>query len=688
MLPPAELDSALKWYAALLLVGIPGWLLIWNRAKVLPDGGYGLGKVVGLLTLASVTWVLSIAKLVPFTQTAIWILTASMWSAVIYRRNDLIPLVKKHWKSIVIMELACIVLFAIGITLRASKPQIEGIEKFMDSGILNSLLRTREGPPLDPWYGGKILNYYYFGHWIVALIAKMTATPGWIAFNLGFATVVSVAGSMLLTAGWTVTKKLIGGILVVFLALFASNVHPFIALVKGNKDYFFFTSGRFVDQRINEYPFYSMSLGDLHAHMLSLMLTTTLAVFAILHMLIDARKLRSNALIMGLLLGLMSATNAFDTLSCSVLVGLVLLARWYRTAKRPFIDLWKPALYCAVGGIIPIGIFLTHFEQPTGGLGILLFQIPALHIIWQFGIPFGLLALSALVLCAPSIMASAKASGKPKPPSHSKTPTVRLRIGTLIQNSSERNLLIAIFSVFALSLIIAPEFGFIKDLYFYVNKGYALANTEFKVWYTGWIALAIATGSAVTLALAALWRRQKFAGIAAGLVVLASLTILCAGIKKGLDTLKDTQPFSLNGITYMNRAESDRVKVVHWAAQTIKGQPQVLEAVGDSYSNYNWFSSYTGLPTIMGWRSHEFGWRYTKDIWPTIVARENAARQIYNSQSADELRQLVATEKISYIMVGPQELAAYTIHADVFKNAFGTPVFDSGTIDIFYTGSN
>jgi uncharacterized membrane protein len=473
---------------------------------------------------------------------------------------------------------------------------------------------------------------------------------------------------MLVLAGWTLTRKLRGGLLVVFLGLFASNIHPFLAFLKGNTSYFFFNSGRFVDVRINEYPFYSLTLGDLHAHMLSLMLTTCLAIFAILHMLIEETKLKSNAVWMGALLGLMAATNAFDTLSCSILVGLVLLARWYRDQQKSPAALFRAGLYCAAAAAVPIGIFLTHFKQPTGGVGIKLFEIPFIHIVWQFGVPLGLVAASFAVLVI------------------TKTVKLKKNIFASVRSLDARHLLIGIFTVFALALIIIPEIGFVKDLYFYVNPSYSLANTEFKVWYTGWIALAIVTGSAVTLAVAALWKQKRLAAYVAIVLVAGSLSVLCVGIKRGLETLKDTQPNSLNGITYMSDSEPDREKVVEWAASQIDNQPIVLEAVGDSYSNYNWFSSYTGLPSIMGWRSHQFGWRYDKDAWTDIVGRENVVKEIYGSKNAELLTGLVKAENVSYIMIGPQERALYNTQDSVFAQAFGKPVLHTTTIDVYYTG--
>ncbi len=664
MIPSADVSYAITWYVVLLAVGLPGWLLVAHRAKYLPDAGYSLGKVLGLLGIALISWVLSLGRIAPFSQPVLLGLVVLSWGALIYRRHAILPLARSHWKQILMMEIVCIILFVIGVALRSSKPQIEGIEKFMDSGILNGLLRHSKGAPLDPWYAGATLNYYYFGHWIVAVIAKLAQIPGWIAFNLGFATVVTVAGSQFVLAGWLLTKRYIGGLLVVFLALFASNIHPFLAKVRGDTSYFFFNSGRFIDYRINEYPFYSMSLGDLHAHMLGLMLTAPLAVLAILHLSIKER-LALNAAMMGLLIGLMLPTNAFDTISCSIIVGLVLIFRWYRTARRPFTALWHPAGWCAVAAGVPILLFLTHFHQPTGGFGVAIFKIPLLHIAWQFGVPLGLLSVGLVYL---GVSGYFGAERKP------------LR---LVQKIDPRHAGVLLFTFFAICLIALPEFVFLKDLYFYVNPPYYLANTLFKIWYTGWVMLAIATGSVIVIAVESLWRRNRVIAVGGGAVVVGAMAILCVGISYGLKTLQDARPNTLDGITYMNRLHPDRDRVVRWAADHITGQPRVLEAVGDSYSEFNWFSSYTGLPTIMGWRSHEYGWRYSKDIWTVISSREQSAKQIYESRDAVELQMMARNEQLGYILVGPQERSVYGANDAVFSQAFGQPVFDSVTVDIY-----
>ncbi|MDP3185030.1 MAG: DUF2298 domain-containing protein, partial [Anaerolineales bacterium] len=46
------------------------------------------------------------------------------------------------------------------------------------------ILRSPAFPPHDPWLSGYAITYYYFGYVLTAMLAKLTATPGPLAFNL------------------------------------------------------------------------------------------------------------------------------------------------------------------------------------------------------------------------------------------------------------------------------------------------------------------------------------------------------------------------------------------------------------------------------------------------------------------------------------------------------------------------
>jgi len=56
------------------------------------------------------------------------------------------------------------------------------------------------------------------------------------------------------------------------------------------------------------------------------------------------------------------------------------------------------------------------------------------------------------------------------------------------------------------------------------------------------------------------------------------------------------------------------------------GQPVIVEAQGDSYTDYARISANTGLPTILGWTVHEWLWRGDYSV---PAARIDDVRAIY-----------------------------------------------------------
>lgn len=65
----------------------------------------------------------------------------------------------------------------------------------------------------------------------------------------------------------------------------------------------------------------------------------------------------------------------------------------------------------------------------------------------------------------------------------------------------------------------------------------------------------------------------------------------------------------LDATAYLENVFSEDAGAIRWLDETIEGQPVVLEANGDSYSDYERVSAMTGLPTVLGWYVHEWLWR-------------------------------------------------------------------------------
>ena len=95
---------------------------------------------------------------------------------------------------------------------------------------------------------------------------------------------------------------------------------------------------------------------------------------------------------------------------------------------------------------------------------------------------------------------------------------------------------------------------------------------------------------------------------------------------------------------------------IYWLKENVDGSPVVLEANGDSYTAFNRVSAMTGLPTIVGWRVHEWLWR--NDV-EDLNEKSAEVETIYTSADAEEVKNLLEYYDVSYIFVGAREREKY-----------------------------
>lgn len=93
--------------------------------------------------------------------------------------------IKANWRMIAVMELLFILAFGSYALLRAANPEAVGTEKPMELAFINAILRSNRFPPHDPWLSGYAISYYYFGYVLVAMLAKLVGSNGGVAFNMG-----------------------------------------------------------------------------------------------------------------------------------------------------------------------------------------------------------------------------------------------------------------------------------------------------------------------------------------------------------------------------------------------------------------------------------------------------------------------------------------------------------------------
>ena len=541
-----------KWLLVFIATGLVGsMMLVSENSKMLR---YTIGKALGIVSLAAISWVLSILHILPFTTFSLWLILTLMFGVTLYfRRSYIVKFIKTNYKQILFIELIVFCLFTILLSIRMSAPKIEGVEKFMDVAILSGLLRHKTGIPVDTWFAPNDINYYYFGHWIVATWAKLSSVSANYAFNLGFASVLSIVGAMAYSIVYRLSTRKLAGFIGIFLTLFASNVYAFIYFsnnISGSID--FYKSGRFVDEVINEYPLYSIYLGDLHAHMIGLILSVALMGMVVItstkKQLLSPYKHIDYAII-GSLLGLMAITNSFDIINCGVLLGLYFLWQLY-TKRQSFYKLLQSAVYVAAPfGLLLLASSLT-FKPAVSGIQIAILKTPFIHIVWQFGVPFALVIASCVALL------------------------IRPKSKEFLEKFIKSYRFVAvIFIASAIVLILITELLYVKDIYHFANPPYARANTQFKIWYGAWLMLALGAASLFGQAL-------KYTKQPTRRIVLIFIGSFLVGIA-GVGTLAGYNYFhnqntgnvrSLDGTTYLRSTDPDKLAMINYVKQNIIGQ--------------------------------------------------------------------------------------------------------------------
>ena len=217
------------------------------------------------------------------------------------------------------------------------------------------------------------------------------------------------------------------------------------------------------------------------------------------------------------------------------------------------------------------------------------------------------------------------------------------------------DLFAVIMGLCAIGLVAIPELVYVRDIY---ENGNARANTMFKLTYQAYIMFGM---TMVYVIFRQLFVNRKKILKAVGVIGLALLLWTCGYFGKSVDSwfgqvLDPSQYKGLNATAFLETDYAEDVGAIRWLKENIEGSPVVLEANGDSYSEYERVSAMTGLPTVMGWYVHEWLWR--NDV-ADLNAKADEIETIYTSTNAAEVQMLVEKYDISYIFVGSCEREKY-----------------------------
>jgi uncharacterized membrane protein len=139
--------------------------------------------------------------------------------------------------------------------------------------FVNAVNRSESFPPHDPWMSGESLNYYYFGHYVVALLIRGTGVDPASGFNLGVAlfygltasALFAVAGTLALSRGRaSVRKASVAGFAAVVLGLVLGNLAGAVELLGSAPliQYDWWSPSRVIDGTANEFRSSATSRGS------------------------------------------------------------------------------------------------------------------------------------------------------------------------------------------------------------------------------------------------------------------------------------------------------------------------------------------------------------------------------------------------------------------------------------------
>ena len=446
-----EVLAVFCWWLIIEILGLIALPLTMRLFRHLPDRGYALAKPLGLLLLSYVLWIGATFGLLHNSVGGIVfsILAVGAFSGWFYARGEeegnLLALLKERRWAIVASEALFALAFGLWALYRAYNPEIAGTEKPMEIGFLNAILRSETFPPHDPWLSGFAISYYYFGYLMMAVLTKLSGVPSNIAFNLAiallFAWTMTGAFSLVynLVKGSgeaeedpsvpaTPLSPIFHGVLGAVLVAVIGNLEGFLEVLHAKgigpagfwrwldlKDLggapttntwlptrylWWWRASRIIHDRdllgndmevIDEFPFFSFLLGDMHPHVLALPFVL-LALALAFNWLLSRRKLTWPELsLTALCLGALGFLNTWDFPIYLFIAVAAFAAQRYghhgAFSTEWMKDVGYTSVLLAVLGFAFYLPFYVGFQSQAGGLLPTFFNITRLN---QYLVIFGL----------------------------------------------------------------------------------------------------------------------------------------------------------------------------------------------------------------------------------------------------------------------------------------------------------
>lgn len=334
------------WYLMLSLIGwvfFPVSKIIFRN---LPDSGFPIFRAVGLLIFSYIVWLIGSLK-IDVTRSIIFSIFLFLFFINFYvflkNKIEIKEFIKENKKHIIFIEILSLFLFLFFLAIRIGNPDLwhpfKGGEKPMDFAYLNSLIKSINFPPYDPWYAQGYINYYYFGFVLAAIPIKLLGIIPSVGYNLILPTFFSLTGLAVFCLVWNFQKLwfkenekshknfpdktkigYIFGLISIFIVLFFGNLGTIRMIIDGFSrisannlmieqnqgfgylssvisgiklfisgfnfpyypgDWYWIPSRVIPGEPITEFPFFTFLYGDPHAHLFAYPFTIIVMVWGV-----------------------------------------------------------------------------------------------------------------------------------------------------------------------------------------------------------------------------------------------------------------------------------------------------------------------------------------------------------------------------------------------------------------------
>ena len=791
------MSDLIVWLLTIYFVGLAAFPISYLALPNLMDRGFGLTRPIGMLILGATVWLLSLLGVLPNVEWSWWLISlifaATGWSWLIWReRSKLRRFIRHRWLQLVVTEGVFLAFFLVFAGVKAMNPDIDHTEKPMDLMMLNAVVGSEHAPPNDLWLSGYPIAYYYFGYWMFGGLAQMSGIQLGIAYNLALASIAALSAAAIFSLvsnlvqrdGATTTQMLTSGLIATVLLLVISNLNGLWEILSlasiGTEGFYdwlgikgvdltdpgsswrpegfwwwwassriinrFGPDGAELDFTIQEFPYFSLMLGDLHPHLMSIPFVLTM-ISVIANLLFSRirwkfRWFKQNpvtSLVVIVAVGATGFINTWDMLWTLLALGGVVYFKSYRENGRVHLAAIRASIPPFLLIVLIGAAFFSNYYFVTADSQI---QFPpiiptryATRPIHFFTVWGGLIAI--MVVFSSAIL----------------VPTVKREIATIREHYAMPKIVSETFPWFAalffvgflylawtvshysfndnavvtdlitrlpLSVVLGALFVVfflvtyrrgmrgaddgaqvslvlltISLMLLYVVELFRMHdffggrhNTVFKFYYEVWIFFSVVGGYAIYY-----WMRHhpSFVGrikylSATGIFVVALLIAVSLYYPLAATATKSFETsteFTLDGLKFLESTDTSIPEAMEWIRENISNDDVIVEASGTSYSKFGRFSGWTGRPTILGWSGHQSQWRGGNELW---ADRERHVERIYNSSDYSEIQTLIDRYEADYLVISPNEREKYT-ELDVAKfDRIGSRVFENQEVIIFALG--